>query len=885
MKSIKILSLLMALIMLVSVFAACTKDKQNDNDDNKGTEESNKENNKPNDGTQKPDEGTEKPDASENPDASETPDNPGDDTEFVADGKDYTYKTGTTSLGTNWNPHTWDTNADDSMLSYVSSPFVDMSILDSENGVYQWVYEMATSVTDVTKDNQADLDKYPVDLPEGKTSADITEGYVFEIKLNPDAAWQDGREIKADDYIESFKRLLDPAMKNYRANLYYDGESAVAGGEEYYYAGSVAHIEVVTVAAALEELVKDANGNYTTADGAAVYVALTSGLSWLSGNSLADYVGAYGAAYFDVEDYAALEALADESGNVVLNDASLALIQGVITAVADWGETAADAINYLVYAKAYPADVDYDTTVGMYKVDDYTIRYVNNTYIGFNYFMTSLTSTWLVDCELYDSLKDTTGELVTTTYGTSLETTMSYGTYKMESLEAEKQVVFVRNENWYGWKTDKNGNLYSFTNFLVDGEYRQQYKTTKIVINVMDEAAMKQAFLKGDLSDWSPSADELSTYSTSDQLYKVDETYTMSFFFNTNVDMLKEMDNSKGNVNSVVLSNETFRKAFSLAIDRAEFVTATQAYKPAFSLMNSLYYYDIYDDDKEDGVDGPNTNYRLTEEAMQAIVNLYGVSYGPGTPYATLKEAHDSITGYNLTEAKNLMATACNELVAEGLYTKGEDITIKIGWAKGELTSDDNKQLELMNKYINSAAAEAGFGTITLEAVGSIANRYDAVPAGEYAIGYGAWGGAAFYPFRNFQVYMDPDQYDINEAANYDPTTETVTLIVNDEEVTMTWQAWSQSMMGNGAYATAPTSTKLAITAQLEEAFLKTYYRIPLCATTICSMLSYQCAYYTEEYNIMYGFGGMRLMDYKLDDVAWAEWVADNAVDGAIDYQ
>jgi oligopeptide transport system substrate-binding protein len=352
------------------------------------------------------------------------------------------------------------------------------------------------------------------------------------------------------------------------------------------------------------------------------------------------------------------------------------------------------------------------------------------------------------------------------------------------------------------------------------------------------------------------------------------------------------MDKSKGNTNSVVLSNETFRKAFSFAIDRAEFVTATQAYKPAFSLMNTLYYYDIYDDDKEDGVEGPETNYRNTDQAMQAIVNLYGVKYGEGEIYKTLKEAHDSINGYNLTEAKNLMKTACDELVAAGLYTKGADIKIKIGWAKGALTSDDNKQLALMNKYINAAVEGSGFGTITLEAVGNIPNRYDAFPAGDYAIGYGAWGGAAFYPFRNFQVYMDPDQYSINEAANYDPKTEELELTFVDADgktVTdkMTWQKWSQSMMGAGKYATAKTATKLAITSALEEAFLKTYYRIPLCATTICSMLSYQVSYYTEDYNIMYGFGGMRLMSYNYDDGAWAKAVAEELEKNGreLDYQ
>ena len=869
MKSIKILSLLMALIMLVGVFAACTTDIVDDNkDSDKATD-----NSKPTDDGKDPEK-----DPAEG---------------FVADGKDYTYTTGTTSLGTNWNPHTWDTNADQSMLSYVSSPFVDMSILDSENGVYQWVYEMATSIKDVTKDHQDDLTKYGSTLPAGaETVADVEAGFVFEIALNPKAAWQNGDKITADDYIESMKRLLDSKMRNYRANLYISGESALAGGAAFY--NSEAPIYAPVVPAYGEDDTPDYSFDLDKAitDGT-LYVNVTSDQMTLYNMSLTALNDTY---LGDADMKALFKGLAEDSnpyGYTKVTAENKDAIFGAITKLLNnvFGITdEATCANYVkealfYYTNTFGEKVEYDT-VGCYKVDDYTIRYVTQNYIGINYFLTSCTDTWLVYTELYDELKDTTGELVTTTYGTSKETTMSYGTYKMESLEKGKQVVFVRNENWYGWEKDKNGNLYSFTNFEVDGEKRQQYKTTKIVIDVMDETAMKQLFLKGQLSDWSPSADELSKYTLSDNLYKVDETYTMSFFFNTNLEHLKEMDASKGNTNSVVLSNETFRKAFSLAIDRAEFVTATQAYKPAFSLMNSLYYYDIYDDDKEDGIEGANTNYRLTDEAMQAIVNLYGVKYGEGTPYATLKEAHDSITGYNLTEAKALMATALEELVAAGLYTKGAEIKIKIGWAKGALTSDDNKQVELMNNYINAAASEAGFGKITLEAVGNIEDRYNDVPAGNYAIGYGAWGGAAFYPFRNFQVYMDPDQYDINEAANYDPTVEKITLTVNGEEVTMTWQEWSNCMIGNGAYAAAPNATKLSITAQLEEAFLKTYYRIPLCASTICSMLSFQCEYYTEEYNIMYGFGGMRLMDYKLDDVEWKNWVdAQIAENGELDYE
>ena len=81
----------------------------------------------------------------------------------------YTYNAYSSALGNNWNPHTWETNADDLIQSYLSTPLATMSILDSENGVYQWIYEAATSVEDVTADHQDDLTKYKASLPEGQS--------------------------------------------------------------------------------------------------------------------------------------------------------------------------------------------------------------------------------------------------------------------------------------------------------------------------------------------------------------------------------------------------------------------------------------------------------------------------------------------------------------------------------------------------------------------------------------------------------------------------------------------------------------------------------------------------------------------------------------------
>ena len=126
----------------------------------------------------------------------------------------FTYKSYATSLGNNWNPHTWETSGDDAIQDYLSMPLCTISIKDSENGVYQWVFEMATSITDVTKDHKDDLTKYKVTLPNGKTANDVESGYVFEIKLNEKAKWEDGTPINADTYLlhETASRFQDEKL-------------------------------------------------------------------------------------------------------------------------------------------------------------------------------------------------------------------------------------------------------------------------------------------------------------------------------------------------------------------------------------------------------------------------------------------------------------------------------------------------------------------------------------------------------------------------------------------------------------------------------------------------------------------------------------------------
>lgn len=787
---------------------------------------------------------------------------------------DYTYHTYSPALGKVWNPHTFETLVEQDYVFYLNSPLVTFSVLDSEESIYQWIYVGAESIVDVTADHQDDLTKYNISLPEGQTVEDTTEGYVFEIALNPELTWQDGTPINADTYIYSMQQMLNPQMHNLYANHFYDGDYSLAGADAYFHSGS-------PIYTALEDGF-DLNAGVAAGT---VYVNPRATLTMIplaaSMSSLINDYGLPAAAELDVitkavNPYGYTKVTAD-------NMDALKTVFGTCMAAfgTDWAGMDEAAQNQmmapaLVYNDGATSEVVDFANVGFYKVDEYTVRWVSHKradYNGFLYFHSM--DPFLVYEPLYEQGKDTTGALVTTDYGTDVDNTFSCGPYKLVSLQPGKQMVFEKNENFYLYEKDENGRLVATTDFLVDGEYVPAYETDRIVIDVMDADSAKQAFLKGELSYWLPAADDLSNYSTSDQLYRAPQASTNSIFFNCAEDHLKEMDKSKGNVNSVVFSNINFRKAFSLSIDRADYVKATPGYVPNYAFMTNAFYYDIYNN--------PASCYRTTDEAMQGICDLYGIEYGEGKIYPDLKSAYAAVNGYNLTEAQQLMKTACQELVDAGLYTAGEDIYVRVARSTGALTSDINQQMALLNKYINAAAEGSGFGTITLEAIGNITNLYDDVVNGEYAMGFGGWGGFPFEPFRNMTVYCDPERVSVQELGSWDPTATNLTLNVKGEDVTMTWQDWSNSLYSNGQYATEDVNVRLKILAELENNFLKLYYRIPLAATTNCYLLSYQCNEYTDEYNVIYGFGGIQLLNYNYTDAEWAEYVASEG--GSLSYE
>ena len=785
---------------------------------------------------------------------------------------EFTLDLSTTALASDWNPHTWKTAADSQILGLITSPLVDITVKDPKAGTYQWIYEMAESVKDVTADHKEDLVKYGV-FAEGMVPENLAEGYVYEIKLNKNAKWKEGEPITADDYIYSMQKLLDPQLNNYRAGRFISGNAALAGAYNYFNSGNPVYIPMVKTDLGI--YFDYERGVY---DGV-VYINVDSSDYEFNSLSLAEINSTYKAGL--ATELEMLRRQADEYGYTQVTADNKAMVENVVVSmlnkvfgINDQWQISNGFKEALFVRTGVFEEASFDT-VGLYKADSedgLTLIYVCAQKTDMNSLFQLLSDNWLVNKDLYEKGRNDTNGYPAVDYGSSAANTACYGPYMISSV-SEGKIELVQNPEWYGWEEQEDGSLISHTGFEIGGEKKQQYKTTKIIIEQMDGAQAEAAFDEGRLSRLALGDSNYSKYAESEKLYSMDETFTWSLFFNANSAYLMTLDDQGDDSNAMVLSNLNFRRAFSLCIDRAEFAGTTPGYTPALGLLDGQYYYDAYND--------PSSSYRNTEQAKAALVELYEVEYGEDKEIKTLDEAYKTITGHDLEKAKELMKTAHDELVAANRYTDDEPIKIRMAYKSGELNENDKKQIELLNKYINAAAEGSGFGEIELEGVGGIKDRSSAVNNGEFAIGCGAWGGAALFPFNHMQVYCDPDRYRINEAADWDPKTETLTMTLDQWLTTKTWQEWSLTLDKGGIYENQPNELKLYITSVLEKEFLKKYFRIPVASSAAYEVLSERLSYFTDDYSIFYGFGGIRLLDYSMNDKEWAAYLEEKAAEKA----
>jgi len=800
----------------------------------------------------------------------------------------YTYNDAVVRVSANWNPHTYQTTDESYPMDFISTGLYSFIFNDEVHPLKgKDPYDGYVIIPEMAAKEPVDItEKVKKDHPEFNIPADATEGYAYKIALNKDATWANGEAITADDYIYSMQQLLNPKLMNYRATDYFAGSLSIANAKKYYYQGTTQYDANDNMLTPDNGLTKGQDGNYYTAAGNPMYVAVYLPIAYFDGaNAIGDYVDYYGDVYFDLTNWDDLVALADEDGVAPLNDTTYAYLTTLITGNPNWNEDESYLYNYLVEKVVYEADYSFEN-VGLYKSGEYEITLVLGKSLAGFQLLYNLSGNWLVYKPYYEAgMKQIEGtELWSTNYNTSLETTMSYGPYKMTGYTLDKEMTFEKNENWFGYSDGEH--IYKDP---TDGKVYPMYQTTKIYTQAVPEAATRKLmFLKGQLMGYGLQADDFAEYRDSEFCYATPSETIFFFIFNGYMDAIEDreeaLDTTKYDLQTMTLTS--FRKAVAVTYDKEALCTAVSpARSGGYGLIGDAYIYD------------PETGarYRDTEQAKKALCEFYSVN---PDDFDSLDEAVDSITGYDPVKAKELYTQAFNDAIAEGYITDTNndgksDQTVQITYAASDVTDFINKTIDYLNEKMNEVTAGTPFeGKIAFVASAPLGDEWsNKLKAGLADTVLGGWSGSALDPFGLTDLYTNPAyQYD---AKWFNASTINATLKVDvagigkkaqEKEITMSLKQWSDALNGKtvtladgSSYCfgdgIAKVETRLDILAMIESQVLSTYNYIPMIQDAGMSLLSKQVYYVVDEYNPIMGRGGIAYMKYNYDDAAWAAYV------------
>lgn len=807
------------------------------------------------------------------------PDKPGVDD----DPKEYTYNTFTSVSPSNWNELTYEDNNDTQIMSYLGSAFFEYNFQFDENGnvkedgSFEIEYSAATKLQDVTA-------KYAgqYGLPE-----DATKLRAYQITLRQDLKWQNGDPINAHDFVYTMQQQLDPLFKNYRADSFYVGATIIHNAQGYAKQGESGWFAAdATYSVYSEDLdeqiffsLKGAEEEGST--GAKSYIR-----SWLESQlGTSQFTAAQAASVLignflpslTVEQFASIE------GKSLAEIKADEALKAVWDAVIGWWQTEPnEELQFFVAHYTYPemdwsevgmfvGETDYDIVIVLDK--DLVLLAEDGESLGFKaaYNMSSLP---LVHKATYEACKiapTVEGELWRSNYNSSALTTMSWGPYKLESFQAGKEYQLVKNDQWFGYN---------------DPQYKDQYQTTRIVCETIKE--WQTAWVKfqaGEIDGIGIDVSIADDYKNSPRAYFTPDDFVASLQIQSDVEALRARETE--GVNKTILKYDAFRKALSLAINRADFAAKTTTSSLAgLGLFNSMHYYDA-----EHGL-----AYRSSEAAKKVLCDVYSVNIDE---FATLDDAVDSITGYDLAVARQLVNEAYDQAIADG-EIEPTDI-VKIQFGSGAI----NEVVTRRHDYVKAAWKELVKGT-KLEGRLDFEEDKDAgsawatdFRAGVYDICMGGWSGAAWDPGYFLLAYLSPDYM---YSTAWDTSAEMLTFRMEGvpsvdaegnplsyTEDTLSLMDWYDCLNGasgskyNWASGHLSEELRLQLIAALEKAVLSKFYSVPLYNSFGASLISFKLDYITYEYNTFMGYGGIRYATYNYTDAQWEAFVAEH--NGQLDYK
>ncbi len=713
-------------------------------------------------------------------------------------------------------------------------------------------------------DKEANAGEYCLEAAGNKSN------HAFAMTLRDDLVWDDGTPITAADFVYSMSQQLSPNYLFDTASNYYAGNYIIHNAQKYVMQGQSGWFAADTAYQVYSEDLDSqliftlepatAETGYKSAE-ASIRGAVGFPSSYTAAMVVEYFIGAYGAE-LDPTATAALEGktLAEIKADPELKAAWDALIGW-------WQTDPNEELDFFVAEYTYPA-MDFSEVGFFVGENEYELVMVTDSPLypikedgSLSYEAGYYFSGWpLVKKDLWMAYENRdNGVPYTNTYCTSVETSASWGAYKITNYQTDKTYTISRNDEWFGYGLE---------------QYEGQYSMDAMVVNKIEEwDTAWMAFQNGQLDGIGMNVKIAADYRTSDRAYFTPDTAT----FDLNIQSLATSHTEERN--NLLLNYVDFRNAISLALNRDDYCAKNNpSSQAALGLLNNQYYHDV-----ENGA-----VYRETVQAKEAILNAYGAtknedgSWTVGTTsYDDIDEALDATTGYNVALARQLVDKAVTAAIAAGDYVAGEDVILTYGT---ETASSDTDRVK---NWFQATFDEMTKGTqlegkVKIEYFFFSSNTWSEQFAnGEYDLCFGAWLNA---PFNPAYLLCETQIGDANRyAVNWEPREVYVTVNATPDknhpegEYTYNLEDWRMILQGLSDapvnFKNFPMDDQLTALAAVETAILKAYYSIPVFSRYSASLMGYKCDYLNYDYNTFMGYGGIRFMQFHYTDSEWNDFV------------
>ena len=757
------------------------------------------------------------------------------------------------------------------------------------------------------------------------------ENLVYSIPLKHNLKFDNGDPITAQTFVESMKLLLNPKAANFRAdNVYQSGQLKIANAEEYVKAGKKTYEDKGFVSAN-----GAGTGRFTGWDNSAENYGLSDAileeLHFVC--SASSFAGSETQKYYDSDiDYwyarfanaynsklpvKSLRAAYKAMNNMSLKDIieSEEGFEYTYTDDKDTEDTSDDEeveafctyhealracmaywCNWNTPAKQIPNEeftffgIEYTwpelpfENVGFFAIDDYTLGIVLINPMEDDFYLRYelCTSFFLVHPELYKQCINESTGVYTNNYGTSVDTYIGYGPYKLTQYVADSTIILEKNPLWHGFDPEDSS--------YIEGTYQ----TDRVVFTKVTENSTRlEMFLKGELDSYGLQPEDMADYISSDYVVYTDSESTWYLAMNPSEEVLSNNQASATPVtagNSVVktvLCLDDFRKALSYSIDREQFnLVLSPTSGVAKALLSAMIFAD-----PEEGV-----SYRSYDQAKDAILSFWGLAdqWGEGKKYPTRDAAIDSITGYDPEGAKALFNAAYTQAVAAGYITEAMgnnwEVQIVIGKPSEAKYYNDGYDFLKANwtKAVEGTSFEGHLAFRQSDVLGSTTfGTY--LREGDVDILFGVgYGGSMFDPYSMMDCFTGQLQYDpftdkneVELAITYDfdgtgaktyvaSLYKWVSEALQGKDITITQLDENgdrtQNTLTINAGVNAPSAMRIAILAAAEEKVMTLSNIFPLQTDSSASLHCMRINYKTDEYVLGMGFGGVKYFTYNMTD-------------------